>query len=75
MSHIRTDGFPTQARDSMLRSSGLVSRSCFPPLPPRDCTGHWRIQYGGPQGITGSIYTDGARQRMWYWPEATRAGW
>eukprot|EP00959_Pyramimonas_sp_CCMP1952_P451450 9452078-Pyramimonas_sp.AAC.1 len=62
MSHICTDGLPMQARDSMLWSSGLVSRSCFPPLPPRDCTGHWHIQYRDPQGITGNIYTDGACQ-------------
>eukprot|EP00959_Pyramimonas_sp_CCMP1952_P367554 7698708-Pyramimonas_sp.AAC.1 len=75
MSHIRTDRFSRQVRDSMLWSSGLVPRSCFPSLPPRDCTGRWHTQYGDPQGITGNVYTDGACQRMWYWPEATRAGW
>eukprot|EP00959_Pyramimonas_sp_CCMP1952_P368746 7723983-Pyramimonas_sp.AAC.1 len=25
--------------------------------------------------LSGVVYTDGARKRFWYWPEAARAGW
>ena len=53
----------------------LVGRSWFPPLPPRDTSSRWHIQYGDPQGITGMIFTDGACRRVWYWPESARAGW
>eukprot|EP00959_Pyramimonas_sp_CCMP1952_P066983 1398776-Pyramimonas_sp.AAC.1 len=35
----------------------------------------WHIQYGNPQGMTGATYTDGACSKMWYWPDAAKAGW
>eukprot|EP00959_Pyramimonas_sp_CCMP1952_P125535 2624797-Pyramimonas_sp.AAC.1 len=68
-------GLPPRSPGSWFWTRGMAPRSCFPPVPPRDDSGRWHIQYGSLDNVTGDIYTDGACRKAWYWPEATRAGW
>eukprot|EP00959_Pyramimonas_sp_CCMP1952_P160144 3349526-Pyramimonas_sp.AAC.1 len=66
---------PHPATTSWFWTRGLMSRTLFPGLPPRDDSCTWHSMHGDCQMITEHVFSDGAYHKYHYWPEASRAGW
>eukprot|EP00959_Pyramimonas_sp_CCMP1952_P433095 9069117-Pyramimonas_sp.AAC.1 len=60
LSDLDDKGLPPKVVGSWFWDRGLCPRSCFPPVPPKDNSGRWIVNYGTADMASGVVFTDGA---------------